>query len=126
MIEVPDAHLQQLGAAVAGEPAEAIVRLQEPPVGADLDATDGEVLEEAAEGGRALATKSVERVRQVPLAAPPRTRRREWPCRSDVRPIVRIGRYSRVASRTGDLSVGRDGGRYWIRTSDPADVNRVL
>ena len=26
----------------------------------------------------------------------------------------------------GARSAGEDGGRYWIRTSDPADVNRVL
>ena len=49
VIEVTDTHPEQLVMAVTGQRAEAVVDLQEPAIGADLDAADREVLEEAAE-----------------------------------------------------------------------------
>jgi len=55
MVEIADAHLEQLLARVPRQLDEALVDLQESPVGADLDATDPEVVEEAAERGRGQA-----------------------------------------------------------------------
>jgi hypothetical protein len=39
---------------------------------------------------------------------------------------VRDRRVEKLDAAMTGHELGRCGGRYWIRTSDPADVNRVL